>query len=103
MEKQSPADFIKDPYLFEFLNISQPNNANEKEIESALIDNLQHFLMELGKGFSFVGRQFRISTETTHFYIDLVGDRDGPIWGERYIAFQKCGIIWYIIVSSFKS
>ncbi len=72
LEKQSPADFIKDPYLFEFLNIPQPNNANEKEIESALIDNLQHFLMELGKGFSFVGRQFRISTETTHFYIDLV-------------------------------
>ena len=72
LEKQSPADFIKDPYLFEFLNISQPNDANEREIESALIDNLQHFLMELGKGFSFVGRQFRISTETTHFYIDLV-------------------------------
>ena len=72
LEKQSPADFIKDPYVFEFLNIPQPHIANEKEIEAALIDNLQQFLLELGKGFSFVGRQFRISTETTHFFIDLV-------------------------------
>lgn len=65
-------DFIKDPYVFEFLNIPQPTNATESEIESALIQNLQQFLLELGKGFSFVGRQFRISTETSHFYIDLV-------------------------------
>ncbi len=65
-------DFVKDPYIFEFLNIPEPVTANEKEIESALIDNLQHFLLELGKGFSFVGRQYRISTETSHFYIDLV-------------------------------
>ncbi|MDR1887006.1 MAG: DUF1016 domain-containing protein, partial [Prevotellaceae bacterium] len=50
----------------------EPLNAGEKEIETALINNLQQFLLELGKGFSFVGRQFRISTETTHFYIDLV-------------------------------
>ncbi len=72
VEKQSLADFIKDPYVFEFLNIPQPYLANEKEIETALIDNLQQFLLELGKGFSFVSRQFRISTETTHFSIDLV-------------------------------
>jgi len=65
-------DFIKDPYVFEFLNIPESNKTNEKVIETALIDNLQQFLLELGKGFSFVGRQFRISTETSHFYIDLV-------------------------------
>jgi predicted nuclease of restriction endonuclease-like (RecB) superfamily len=65
-------DFIKDPYVFEFLNIPEPINALEQDIEKALIGNLQHFLLELGKGFSFVGRQFRISTETSHFYIDLV-------------------------------
>jgi predicted nuclease of restriction endonuclease-like (RecB) superfamily len=65
-------DFIKDPYVFEFLNIPEPINALEQDIEKALIENLQHFLLELGKGFSFVGRQFRISTETCHFYIDLV-------------------------------
>ena len=72
LEKQHPYDIIKDPYVFEFLNIPEPINANEKEIETALIENLQHFLLELGKGFSFVGRQLRISTEITHFYIDLV-------------------------------
>jgi predicted nuclease of restriction endonuclease-like (RecB) superfamily len=72
LEKQSPADFIKDPYIFEFLNIAQPSSPNEQQIETALINNLQQFLLELGKGFSFVGRQFRISTETSHFFIDLV-------------------------------
>lgn len=71
-EKQQAEDFIKDPYVFEFLNIKQPVTANELDIESALIENLQHFLLELGKGFSFVGRQFRLSTETDHFFIDLV-------------------------------
>ncbi len=72
LEKQSSADFIKDPYIFEFLHIPQPFDANEQQIETALISNLQQFLLELGKGFSFVGRQFRISTETSHFFIDLV-------------------------------
>lgn len=71
-QKTDVNDFIKDPYIFEFLNIPEPNNSLEKDIESALIENLQSFLLELGKGFSFVGRQFRISTETSHFYIDLV-------------------------------
>ncbi|KUY20969.1 hypothetical protein BAZ12_13145 [Elizabethkingia miricola] len=65
-------DFIKDPYVFEFLNIPEPISVNENDIEAALIGNLQQFLLELGKGFSFIGRQFRISTETSHFYIDLV-------------------------------
>ncbi len=68
----NPADFIKDPYVFEFLNIPQPVEATEKEIETALLNDLEKFLLELGKGFSFVARQFRISTETSHFYIDLV-------------------------------
>ncbi len=71
-EKAEVNDFIKDPYVFEFLNIPEPVTSSEKDIESALIENLQAFLLELGKGFSFVGRQFRISTETSHFYIDLV-------------------------------
>ncbi|WP_133780788.1 YhcG family protein [Pedobacter nutrimenti] len=71
-DKHQPEDFIKDPYVFEFLNIQQHLTANESEIEMALIENLQQFLLELGKGFSFVGRQFRIGTETDHFFIDLV-------------------------------
>lgn len=65
-------DFIKDPYVFEFLDIQEPKQHTEQEIESILIQNFQVFLMELGKGFSFVGRQYRISSETEHFYIDLV-------------------------------
>ena len=72
IEKQQLGDFIKDPYIFEFLNIEQSVTANESETETALIMNLQQFMLELGKGFSFVGRQFRISTEIDHFYIDLV-------------------------------
>jgi len=72
LEKQSPQDFIKDPYIFEFLNIPQTHRFSEADLETALIENLQQFLLELGKGFSFVGRQFRITTETKHFFIDLV-------------------------------
>jgi predicted nuclease of restriction endonuclease-like (RecB) superfamily len=72
LEKHTKTDFIKDPYVFEFLNLPQPITATENEIETALIENLQQFLLELGKGFSFVGRQVRISTETSHYYIDLV-------------------------------
>lgn len=56
----------------EFLGLPKNVKNSEKEIESAIIGKLQSFLLELGKGFSFVGRQFRISTETSHFYIDLV-------------------------------
>lgn len=67
-----PEEIIKDPYVFEFLDIQMPYKVNEKEIETALINHLQDFLLELGKGFSFVGRQFRISTETSHFYVDMV-------------------------------
>jgi predicted nuclease of restriction endonuclease-like (RecB) superfamily len=71
-EKYNPADFIKDPYITEFLNVSEDLKGKESLLETALISNLQKFLLELGKGFSFVDRQMRISTETSHFYIDLV-------------------------------
>lgn len=72
LNNQSSEDFIKDPYVLEFLKIDESSSTNEKEIEARIINHLQQFLLELGKGFSFVGRQFRISTETSHFYIDLV-------------------------------
>jgi len=65
-------EFIKDPYVLEFLNIPENTTYSEEQIETAIITHLQKFLLEMGKGFSFVGRQFRISTETNHFYIDLV-------------------------------
>ena len=65
-------DFIKDPYIIEFLGLPEDSKSKESVIEASIINNLQSFLMEMGKGFSFVGRQFRISTETTHYFIDLV-------------------------------
>ena len=65
-------EFVKDPYILEFLNLPENIEGKESVLESALINNLQKFLLELGKGFSFVARQFRISTETDHFYADLV-------------------------------
>jgi predicted nuclease of restriction endonuclease-like (RecB) superfamily len=68
----SPENIFKDPYILEFLNLPEDTKTHERDLESALIDNLQAFLLELGRGFSFVGRQFRISSETSHFYIDLV-------------------------------
>ena len=71
-EKNRPSDFIKDPYVLEFLGIPESPALLEKDIEQAIVGNLQKFLLELGKGFAFIARQFRISTETSHFYIDLV-------------------------------
>jgi len=67
-----PDDHIKDPYILEFLGLPMPPGFTEAQFEEAIITNLQRFLLELGKGFSFVGRQFRITTETKHFFIDLV-------------------------------
>ncbi len=67
-----PEEFIRDPYVLEFLQIPTSSSYLERDLEQALINKLQQFLLELGKGFSFVSRQFRISTETSEFYIDLV-------------------------------
>jgi predicted nuclease of restriction endonuclease-like (RecB) superfamily len=61
---------LKDPYVLEFLQLPEPHT--ESEVESAIISQLQQFLLEMGHGFSFVARQMRISTETSHFYLDLV-------------------------------
>lgn len=63
-------DLIKDPYVLEFLTLSDTHSENE--FEAAIISQLQQFLLEIGHGFSFVARQMRISTETSHFYLDLV-------------------------------
>lgn len=70
--KTSAKEFVKDPYVLEFLDLPESIEGKESVLETALINNLQKFLLELGKGFSFVARQFRISTETDHFYADLV-------------------------------
>ncbi|NRA73720.1 MAG: DUF1016 domain-containing protein [Rickettsiales bacterium] len=68
---EKPEDFIKSPYVLEFLGMPQDMKRFEQDIEQGLIDKLQEFLLELGKGFSFVARQKRISFDGDHFFIDL--------------------------------
>ncbi|MDR0336253.1 MAG: PDDEXK nuclease domain-containing protein [Planctomycetaceae bacterium] len=67
-----PREFIRNPYILEFLDISHSSDLYEKDLETAIINHLQHFLLELGRGFSFVARQKRISFDGRDFYIDLV-------------------------------
>jgi predicted nuclease of restriction endonuclease-like (RecB) superfamily len=69
---EKPQDVIKDPYVLEFLNLKELPQYSESELEQRLIDNLQSFLLELGKGFTFVGRQVRISFDEENFRVDLV-------------------------------
>lgn len=70
---QEPKDIIKDPYVLEFLGLKDNTGFRENELEQAIIDKLQDFLLELGKGFAFIGRQYRLTTDTgKHFYADLV-------------------------------
>lgn len=71
-EIQNPQDIIKDPYVFEFLNIPSKHLYLEGDIETQLIENLETFLLELGKGFAFVGRQYKLSLAGRHFFVDLV-------------------------------
>lgn len=67
-----PKDIVKDPYVLEFLQISEEIRMTESSLEQKIIDNLQVFLLELGKGFSFVERQHRVTLDNDHFYVDLV-------------------------------
>jgi len=67
-----PREFVRDPVMLEFLGLPGTGKLLESELEQALMDKLQNFLLELGKGFAFVARQQRISTESQDFYIDLV-------------------------------
>lgn len=69
---RSPREFVRDPVLLEFLGLPNARALLESDLEQALIDQLQGFLLELGKGFAFVARQQRISTESKDFYVDLV-------------------------------
>lgn len=67
-----PKDIVKDPYILEFLQIPEEYRMTESKLEQKIINNLQTFLLELGKGFSFVGRQYRITLDNDHYYVDLV-------------------------------
>ena len=68
----TPKDILKDPYVFEFLKIPEEQLPSEQELENHLCHNLQQFLLELGKGFTYVGQQYRITINNKHFRVDLV-------------------------------
>ncbi len=67
-----PSDILRDPFVFEFLKIPEPHTVSETDLEARLCDHLQAFLLELGKGFTFVGKQYRITLNNTHYWVDLV-------------------------------
>ncbi|MBM2813312.1 MAG: hypothetical protein HW421_74 [Ignavibacteria bacterium] len=69
---EQPKDAVKEPYILEFLDLKEEPVYTESDLENALIDKLEHFLLELGKGYTFVARQKRISFDDKHFHIDLV-------------------------------
>jgi len=69
---ENPEDTIKDPYVLEFLGLPENTEYSETELEQKLIDKIEHFLLELGKGFAFIGRQVRFTFEEEHFRVDLV-------------------------------
>lgn len=69
---EKPKDAIKDPYILEFIGLPEHSEYSESDLEQELINKLEHFLLELGNGFTFVARQKRISFDDKHFRIDLV-------------------------------
>ncbi|PIQ46644.1 MAG: hypothetical protein COW04_01050 [Deltaproteobacteria bacterium CG12_big_fil_rev_8_21_14_0_65_43_10] len=87
-----PEDLLKDPYVFEFLNLPEDYRLSETDLEQRLIDHFQHFLLELGRGFCFVARQKRITVGTDHFYIDLV----------FYHRILKCYVLIDLKMEAFK-
>jgi len=89
---EKPENLIKDPYIFEFLGLKEDRSYSESEIESKLIDHLESFLLELGKGYTFVARQQRISFSEQHFFIDLV----------FYNRLLKCFVVIDLKIGEFK-
>ena len=69
---ERPEDIVKDPYILEFLGLKEDSSYSESDLEQRIIDELQNFLLELGKGYTFVGRQVRLTFDEQHFYVDLV-------------------------------
>jgi len=88
----SPEHIIRDPYVFEFLGLSPHDVMLEKGLEKALLDHLQHFLLELGKGFCFESRQKRITIDNEHFFVDLV----------FYHRFLKCHVLIELKAEKFR-
>lgn len=87
-----PSDLVKDPYVLEFLGLPELAEYSETELEKRIIDNLQKFLLELGKGFTFVGRQVRLTFEEEHFRCDLV----------FYNRLLKCFVLFDLKIGELK-
>ena len=86
MVAKQEIDVVKDPYVLEFLKIPENYRYSEQELEQRIIDQLQTFLLELGKGFAFLGRQYRITLSNTHYFVDLV----------FYHRILKCFVLIYL-------
>src|SRR5207253_2799994 len=69
---ERPTDVLKDPFVLEFLALDERSEWRERDLEQAIIDRIEAFLLELGKGFCFVARQKRVTVDGDHFYVDLV-------------------------------
>tara|TARA_Y100000310_G_scaffold344857_1_gene460052 strand:+ start:7012 stop:8070 length:1059 start_codon:yes stop_codon:yes gene_type:complete len=89
---QNTSEMIKDPYVLEFLDLDEKHQYTEKDLETQVLDKLQKFLLELGKGFSFVDRQKRITLDDDHFYFDLL----------FYNIYLKCYVIIDLKIGKFK-
>lgn len=89
---ESVQDLIKDPYILEFVGLPVLSSYSESELEQKLIDKLEHFLLELGKGFTFVARQKRITIDEKHFAVDLV----------FYNRFLKCFVVLDLKIGELK-
>lgn len=72
IELAKPSDMIKDPYVFEFLGLPENKPVMESDLEKALMEQIERFLLELGRGFMFVGTQQRVTINNTHYYVDMV-------------------------------
>ena len=72
IEIATPADIIRDPYVFEFLGLPEDKPVMESDLEQALVRQIENFLLELGRGFMFVGTQQRVTVNNTHYYVDMV-------------------------------
>ena len=71
-EISTPADIIRDPYVFEFLGLPEDKPVMESDLEKALVEQIEKFLLELGRGFMFVGTQQRVTLGNHHYYVDMV-------------------------------
>lgn len=89
---ESPKDIFKDPYVLEFTGLPELVTYTESDLETKLIDNLQQFLLELGRGFTFVGRQVRFTFEEEQYYVDLV----------TYNRFLRCFVLFDLKIGQLK-